>query len=256
MKRPREHELWRLWTTRLPPLPRALGLANHIARPLYCRRPRTAVTVDTLGQQMTLDPHQHVDALLLFAPQLVDRRELRFLRAHLKRGSHFLDAGAYTGFYSLQLAPLIGPVGRVIAVEPDPATAERLRAHLDANGLSWVQTSEVALSSAIGEASLRLDQPSNRGSRRLVAGHGTPTETLGALMDRLGIQRFDAAKFDLEGCDLPVLEQAFATLPRSRWPRALVAEAPHPDHILADTLRRVGYTVGRSSRLNLTARLD
>ena len=46
----------------------------------------------------------------------------------LKRGMVFVDVGAGTGFFSLPAAALVGPLGRVYALDVEPLMLERLRA--------------------------------------------------------------------------------------------------------------------------------
>ncbi len=42
------------------------------------------------------------------------------LRARLREGATFVDIGANVGFYSVSAAKVVGPSGRVIAIEPNP----------------------------------------------------------------------------------------------------------------------------------------
>ena len=52
------------------------------------------------------------------------------LSKHLRPGMVFYDIGSNIGFFSLIAARLVGPRGRVIAFEADPAVAARLREHI------------------------------------------------------------------------------------------------------------------------------
>lgn len=251
----RELRLWRRMGRALPPLPHMLGVANHIIAPLFARHPRDLVQIDVLGRSMVLDPHQHVDAMLLFAPHLVDRRERAFLAATLHPGGAFLDAGAYLGFYTLQLAHRVGAQGRVIAVEAHTPTAERLIASLQRNALDRVQVVRHALTANGAAVRLTLDDAHNAGSRTARPGGTIPSETMPQLMKRLEIARFDAVKMDLEGLDATVVTEALGTLPPHRWPRRWVVEDPI-EGPATTALRDAGYTVTRLSRLNLGASLD
>ncbi len=47
-----------------------------------------------------------------------------------KRGDHIVHVGAGTGYYGAILSELVGPAGRVTAVEFDPASADRAKASL------------------------------------------------------------------------------------------------------------------------------
>jgi len=58
----------------------------------------------------------------------------------LARGERVLQVGAGTGYYSAVLAEIVGPAGRLTAVEIDPALASRARANL----AGWPQVDVVA----------------------------------------------------------------------------------------------------------------
>ena len=203
---------------------------------------------------MQLDPHQHVDGLYLFAPHLVDAPERAFLKRALRPGGTFLDAGSYLGFYALQVGPSVLPDGRIVCVEADDNTRDKLQSHMTRSGLP-ATLSGTALTDHGGSVQLVCSDPSNLGSRRITAGTDRPSETLPALMDRLGVHRFDAVKTDLEGVDDAVVRHAISTLPPERWPAAWVIETP-PESGLAAFLARHGYRTVRLSRLNLGASLD
>jgi FkbM family methyltransferase len=58
------------------------------------------------------------------------------LTRELKPGLCCLDVGANHGYYTLIMGDAVGPSGRVLSVEPNPATAELLALTLEVNGLS------------------------------------------------------------------------------------------------------------------------
>jgi FkbM family methyltransferase len=135
------------------------------------------------------------------------------LEATLKPGDVFIDAGANIGAFTLLGARLVGPEGRVIAVEMMPDTAGRLRNHLAINGLDWVEVVEQALSDRAGQELVAR-------APRLLAGqasiarktfrtddlveHRVRTTTLDDLA--AGLDRIALLKVDLEGAEA----QAFA----------------------------------------------
>jgi protein-L-isoaspartate(D-aspartate) O-methyltransferase len=63
-----------------------------------------------------------------------------FDHLELRRGERVMQVGAGTGYYSAVLAELVGPAGRVVAVEHDRELAERARANL----MPWSQVKVVA----------------------------------------------------------------------------------------------------------------
>ncbi len=64
----------------------------------------------------------------------------------VKPGMTVIDVGANFGYYSVLMGAAIGPTGRLIAVEPMPATMALLRRTVAINGLSgWTTLVEAAL---------------------------------------------------------------------------------------------------------------
>lgn len=247
----RELRVWRRLAAWLPPVPRALGVANHGFRPVYLRKVRDVVRAPVWGVELDLDPHEHVDALLLFAPHLVDRVERRFLEGHLREGASFLDAGAYKGAYALWAKGRVG-AGRVVAVEAHPAAAAAIREAAARSGRD-VDVVEAALGDG---AFLDAGPVGNAGGRRL-GDVGTPVRStsVAALLDARGLRRFDVVKLDLEGQDARVVDEILA-LPPERWPRAWVVELPRREERsgdLRDRLTAAGFRVRRASRLNVVA---
>jgi FkbM family methyltransferase len=254
----RELRAWLAWTRRLPAWPRAAGVANHVARRAFLRRPRTLVTADVHGFAMTLDPSELVDGLLLFCPHLVDRSERAFLLASLRAGDVFLDLGAYIGSYALWAARVVGHTGRVIAAEPDAVARERLTRNIADNDLA-IDVAPVALSDRTGTAWLGRAAPGNRGGSSLLKrgapGVTVPCTTLLDLVTRAGVRRIEGAKLDLEGMEFRVLRRFFSDAPASLRPGFLIVEH-HPSLVAASggdllgLLRQNGYATTPASRHN------
>lgn len=57
-----------------------------------------------------------------------------WIHSHLKPGDCFIDVGANVGYFSLAASPLVGPSGKVIAIEPVARTFDVLAHNLAANG--------------------------------------------------------------------------------------------------------------------------
>ncbi|NOT42678.1 MAG: FkbM family methyltransferase, partial [Alphaproteobacteria bacterium] len=69
---------------------------------------------------------------------LPEQGTIKAVEKHLKPGSTFVDVGANVGLFSVLAARIVGPSGRVVAVEPAPAAANALRATVNANGLQAI----------------------------------------------------------------------------------------------------------------------
>ena len=130
----------------------------------------------------------------------------------LGSGGVFADVGAHVGHWTVRLA---GQAAKVIAVEPDPATAAVLRENCVLNGLGNVTVIEAAAWDS-GEM-LRLEDP--LGHRISGTNRTLPDETgtvRGQKLDDIlaGEDDIRLIKIDTEGADLHVLAGLRETLAR------------------------------------------
>ncbi|MFN2555831.1 MAG: FkbM family methyltransferase [Nitriliruptorales bacterium] len=177
--------------------------------------------------------------LVRHAPSL--EKEMLALPALVDHGDVCLDVGASFGTYTVLLARLVGPGGRVHAVEPRPRSRRVLALVRSLLTPGNVEIHPVALSDQAGEEVIvtprrrwLLPVPGRtflKGSlqggpggyypgwseefggaaERLVA-----TQTLDGLAAEQGIDRLDFVKLDVEGAELRVLVGADGTLRRHR----------------------------------------
>jgi FkbM family methyltransferase len=179
--------------------------------------------------------------------------EVAGLDEHVGPGAVCFDIGAEYGLYTWTLAGLVGPSGRVHAVEPQPGPASFLRASRRALGAEQVTVHETALGADGGHGTL------SRPVRRGVPVHGRAFLTVGAnglgsnrefdrhdemavsvrtlddLVDELGVARIDFVKVDIEGAEAALLAGARGTLERFAPTLMLELEDRH--------LERFGTTV-------------
>jgi FkbM family methyltransferase len=130
----------------------------------------------------------------------------------LPDGGVFLDVGAHVGRWALRLAR---KASRVVAVEPNPATAAVLRAHIALNDVRNVDVIEMAAWDC--ETRLGLSDPQDKvtgGSTSVVEGGDTvQARPLDAV---LGDVTPDLVKMDVEGADLHALRGMQEMLARAR----------------------------------------
>ncbi|MEO0429724.1 MAG: FkbM family methyltransferase [Pseudomonadota bacterium] len=219
-----------------------------------------------------LHPRDNLSEKRAFAGlQFFDRAERgalsQAIAAHRGPGPFvFVDAGANAGLYSLAAIAAAGtrvPL-TILAVEPDPETAARLRFNLAAAdpGGTLSLVIEVALAGEAGEACLSA-AGRNRGEVSIAAdGDGRRVEaiTLRTALSRAGLDRVDALKIDIEGMEAPVLEGFLASAPAALRPDLVILEAPlRADAAVPNPkgqgralwlLRNAGYELAARTRLN------
>jgi FkbM family methyltransferase len=137
------------------------------------------------------------------------RADRAFLEASIRPGMHIADVGANIGLYTLLLARLAGPSGRIHAFEPDPLMLKFLRENLAAAGASTVEVFPCAAGAAAGEVVLQR-HAINSGDNRLGtttggAWHGeSHAVRVRALDDALGGRPLDLIKIDVQGWEAEV----------------------------------------------------
>ena len=168
------------------------------------------------GTRLRLDLRESLQRDFLFG--LYDQRELALMRRFLAHGGDMLDVGAHVGMYSVAAARALGPRGRVLAFEPNPAARRQLEANVALNGCENVLVSDAAVTAEPGEALLHVpatDDPSfsSLGGGRFAEGEPVrvPTTTLDAEVEARGLAPA-FVKVDVEGGELGVLAGAARTL--------------------------------------------
>jgi FkbM family methyltransferase len=141
------------------------------------------------------------------------------LRKVLAPDKVMYDVGAHIGFYTLPAARL---GARVIAFEPDPESATRLRAHVDRNGLgNQVRTVEAAVwSRSSASITFRRGLPRSQGGissgiYQPVLANGEFIEVASICLDDFvasGRPAPHIVKVDVEGSEAEVLKGAANTL--------------------------------------------
>ncbi len=176
--------------------------------------------------------------------------EIRFVRKVIQSGQHVLDIGANYGVYTLSLSALVGQTGKVVAFEPDAATASFLLESLQRNGYGQAQVIGKAVSDHEGIAHFKLEGNSelNRMLDDNDASESISVEvtTLDAWLQGSAWTEIDFIKIDAEGQEANVVIGAAALL--EKHSPLVMAEFKHGHGFNYDMLEqfsRVGYGMYR-----------
>lgn len=193
-----------------------LGRCAVLARHLASRRPLT-FPISRGGERVRVPASLRYTSSATFLMRDWCEPELRHLDVLLEPGAVFLDVGANIGLYSLRAATLVGPGGRVVAVEPGASALQSLRENLALNPdlAPRITVIAAALSDRAGSASLYHVAAGHDPQAFSLLADGTAdaaetveTQTLDGLVSRLGLGRLDLVKMDVEGAEPMVIDGA------------------------------------------------
>lgn len=176
-----------------------------------------------------------------------------YLRWRLRPGMTVIDVGAHVGWFTLVASRAVGPAGRVLALEPDPANLALLRHNVTRNDLSNVEVVGAAAGAARGSGRLHR-AGRNTGDHRLhPAGEPRPSTPVAIVaLDGLASARppVGLVKIDVQGAEEAVvrgMEGLIAASPglvvlAEFWPHGIVAAGGDPAGVLA-YYRGLGFGV-------------
>jgi FkbM family methyltransferase len=192
----------------------------------------TTALFNLKGIKMYLDITQDLD--FNYAQNIFDKHEVEFLIANYQKDTYFLDIGANIGFYSFYVAQQI-PEAKIVAFEPDPYNADRLRKNIEINNFKNIKVCEYAISDKDGIEVLMMNVSKNRGGSSLLISQlpwqkeeVTQEVTCRTLLNAIrenNIDKISILKLDIEGYEYPVLKKYFEEAHESLYPKALVVEA-------------------------------
>jgi len=164
---------------------------------------------------------------------------------------NFVDIGANVGIYSLLMAQRLAPKGRILAFEPHPQTAARLRQNIAMNGFDAITVVQSAVGPTRSELPLHVRHAKNAGQNTLNAAvaDNEPTLTVPVLplVEVLAEQGLtaDIIKADIEGFEDQALAPYLDATPEAEWPRYIMIEVAYREHWQTDLVERLesaGYT--------------
>lgn len=202
---------------------------NALARPVWAalwkKNASGLVRAKQNGRIWWLDPE------VALRGEDAEMETVEWLRAVIAPGMTVMDVGANVGQMTLEMAHLVGPTGRVIAIEPGPGNLAVLRRHVVQNGYQERVTVIAAACCAVHGGSMELDIPGGNaagvGSGFQLKGIGIERNPQAATMantrlevSAVSIDGVVAAKkivpavlkIDVEGAEVEVLRGARSSL--------------------------------------------
>ena len=178
------------------------------------------------------------------------------IRKAVKEGDTVIDIGANIGYFTVLMADLVGPKGKVYAFEPDPRNSHLLQRTVERNGWTHVIVEQKAVSNKAGEFILYQ-------TRSCAANTLTPGEHISEVnVSVVTIDDFlsdehhiDFVKMDMDGSE-PLAIQGMAQLIR-RSPNLQVLAEYEPSNLKRYLNNPLDFiTIAEQHGLRLTVIFD
>ena len=181
------------------------------------------------GFQITLDLSDHIQRLVYMGAY--ERWETSVFSLNVKHGMNVIDVGANIGYFTLLAARLVGPSGKVIAVEPEENAFSSLKKTVHENQINQVRLLKCGLGRTQGFANLpsavngnnspSLFDDSNKNKLKI------QIRTLDEIIENCGLDRVDLLKVDVEGYEPEVFAGGEKALSSGRIRSILVEFNKH-----------------------------
>lgn len=169
----------------------------------------------------------------------------------LRPGMTMVDVGAHIGYYALLSARLVGPGGKVHAIEPFSENLDFLRRNVRANQLTNVDIHPYAAGEERAKRQFHITGSSD--SNGFFAHPMTETVSMIEVdqvpVDQVVSGRVDAAKIDVEGAEVLVLNGMTRILSENpgivlwvEWAPHCMKSAGYRPEELPNRLRALGFT--------------
>lgn len=189
------------------PLRRELAAAMNVA---LQRHPQRKVVTTTFGARITCDTtdlvQRHIYLFGVWEPAIT-----RWFETQLRPGDTVVDIGANVGYYTLLAAALVGPGGRVVAIEASPTIFAVLEQNIRLKQVAaQITVCNVAAAALHGTVRIYDAPAGNLGNTSTIREY---TESEGRLVDAVPASELveDTAavrlvKIDVEGDELSCLQ--------------------------------------------------
>lgn len=173
--------------------------------------PEDVKRVDAGGFSLLVDVCDTSVSPGLLSPGGYEPHLTAVFQRYCAKGMTVVDVGANVGYYTLLASRLVGPSGKVIAIEPNSENCRLLLSSVRESGASNVELFPIAARDTGGWAFFSSHLGSNGGilapSSDFVARRGAVVAAF-PLDELLGGRRIDLIKLDVEGAEALVVEGA------------------------------------------------
>jgi FkbM family methyltransferase len=264
------HDNFRKWypiIARKLKLKRWEGDAWHRLTTYRWKKKIILITSDNL--RMKVRCNHLVDLTAVFGRP--EESQIGIFIQNLPRGGTFVDAGAHIGRYTLKAAKSMGPLGRVLAFEPDPKNCELLCDNCKLNGYDWVKIEQCALGAENGRATLISGndaatntilpewynnlQPKDdiKSAKRI----DVPIRRLDDILEDKDVSDVDLLKVDVEGAEMQLFKGVSGCLDKHLI-RSIICEVHSPVVTMSEVvkfLKQYGYETKKLGGSEIYAQL-
>lgn len=180
----------------------------------------TEILLDIQGFKLFINPQDAGIAPYLISYGVYEPLETKLFLEKLRPGMVVIDVGANIGYYSIMASKNIGPLGKVLAFEPEENNFKLLLKNIEINECKNIILVKKAISDRDGFSELFIHRD-NLGMHSLVSDssqngpirQNVETITLDAFIEQnIKNSRIDIIKIDVEGAEGRVLKGAKALL--------------------------------------------
>ena len=172
----------------------------------------------------------------------------RQLARHCRRGSLVLDCGANWGLHTFLLSRLVGPTGRVLAVEASPEIQQLLKRNIAINKIQNVEVVEKALGKEAGVVRFNSGVGSTTGRCARDDENVDVIEVASTTLDAITKSQslpLSLVKMDIEGAESMALKGATTTLKIVRPVFVIELHSPANDLEVAKIMQQNEYELYR-----------
>jgi FkbM family methyltransferase len=189
-----------------------------------------------------------------------EKEHIYILKKYLRPGDVVLDIGANIGYYVLIEAKIIGPQGRIYAIEPSPSNVEILKKNINLNGIEEiVEINQMGISNKASVGKFYISHMSNLGSFFPTRYYGdsileekSPTidvKTVSILDFVSDKKEIAMIRMDIEGYEVEAFEGMIPLLKEGSFAPRILFETHRPkyddkNHSMRDVLKvmfKYGY---------------